>query len=91
MPFERPLIDELVIYIKKNLKKSYTEESLRWALINQGYSKMEVERAMKKANQELANEAPVLKTKPEIEHQIVEPTGFEKYGEKPKKKWRWFG
>lgn len=67
------LVDELSEYIKKNLKKGYTKESLRWALINQGYSKLEVEKAVKKAEMELAEEAPILKTKPEIKYEIVEP------------------
>jgi len=44
----KPFMDELVDYIKKNLKKGYTKEALKWALINQGYSKLEVERALKK-------------------------------------------
>ena len=69
---EKNLLDDLVDYIKKNLKKGYTLESLRWALINQGYSKLEVEKAIKRMEKELAEEAPILKTKPEIEHEIIE-------------------
>ena len=37
---------DLVDYIKRNLKKGYTEDSLKWALVNQGNSKIEVERAI---------------------------------------------
>lgn len=81
---QKALIDELADYIRKNLKKGYTKESLRWALIDQGYSKMEVERAIKKVDMQLASEAPILKTKPEIEHKIIEPKG---YGVKKKRKW----
>lgn len=65
------LVNELTSYIKKNLKKGYTKDSLRWALVNQGYSRMEVEKALQKADEELASEAPVLKTKPSIEHKII--------------------
>jgi len=64
---------ELVEYMKKNLRKGYTKESLKWALVNQGYSKLEVEKAIKRTDEELANEAPILKTKPEIKYEIVEP------------------
>ncbi len=64
---------ELIEYIKKNLKKGYTKESLKWALVNQGYSKLEVEKAIKKTDEELANQAPILKAKPEIKYEIVEP------------------
>lgn len=66
-------VSELTNYIKKNLKKGYTKESLRWALINQGHSKLEVEKALKLVEEELAAEAPILKTKPEIKVEIVEP------------------
>lgn len=77
---EKSLIDDLTEYIKKNLKKGYTRESLRWALSNQGYSKMEVDKALKKAEQELAAEAPILKTKPEIRYEVVEPKQEQKKG-----------
>jgi len=66
-------IGELSVYIKKNLRKGYTKESLKWALVNQGHSKLEVEKAINKAEDELAKEAPVLKTRPEITYDVVEP------------------
>ncbi len=66
-------VGELSEYIKKNLKKGYTKESLKWALVNQGHSKLEVEKAINKAEDDLAKEAPVLKTKPEITYDVVEP------------------
>ena len=66
-------MDELTDYIKSNLKKGYTKESLKWALINQGYSRLEVEKAIKKSDISLAEEAPILKTKPIIKREILEP------------------
>jgi SOS response regulatory protein OraA/RecX len=77
---------ELASYIKRNLRKGYTKESLKWALLNQGYSKIEVERAFYKADTELAAQAPILKAKPEIEYKVLQPT------EEPKKSFwrRWF-
>jgi len=74
---EKGLIDELTDYIKKNLKKGYTQDSLKWALISQGYSKMEIERAFKKVNYQLALNAPILKTKPKIKYELVEPKIYE--------------
>ncbi len=68
-------VDELSGYLKKNLRKGYTKESLKWALVNQGHSKMEVDKAIKKVDEELAREAPILKTKPEITYEVVEPKG----------------
>lgn len=65
-------VEKIVEYIKKNLKKGYTEESLKWALINQGYTRSIVERAIEKAHKELSEKAPVLKSKPVIRYQIID-------------------
>jgi len=62
----------LVEYLKKNLKKGYTPDSLKFALIKQGYSKVAVEEAIKRATNELAEQAPVLKEKPVIKYEIVD-------------------
>ena len=67
-------IAELADYVKKNLKKGYTKESLRQGLLIQGHSKLEVDKAMKKVETDLANEAPILKTKPDITYEVVEPS-----------------
>jgi len=69
--YKRKIVD----YFKKNLKKGYTEDSLRWALINQGYSKISVEDAIMIANRELAQAAPLLKDKPVIKHEIIDEEG----------------
>ena len=69
-------MDELTDYLKKNLRKGYTKESLRWALIKQGYSKLEVDHALAKADELLADEAPVLKSKPTIKHEIIDTKFF---------------
>ncbi len=66
--YKRRLMD----YFKKNLKKGYTTESLKWALINQGYSRTAVEKAMTESQQELAKQAPILKEKPVIKHEILD-------------------
>ena len=62
----------LVEYVKKNLKKGYTLDSLKWALVKQGYSRSMVEEALVIANKELSDEAPVLRDKPEIRHEVVD-------------------
>lgn len=62
----------LVEYFKKNLKKGYTEESLRWALVNQGYSRTMIDTALEKTHKELAEEAPVLKEKPVIKYEVLD-------------------
>jgi len=59
-------INKLTQYVKINLKKGYTLESLKWALVSQGHSRMEVAKAIERVESELSQEAPVLQTKPEI-------------------------
>ena len=59
-------------YFKKNLKKGYTINALKIALLNQGYSKVAVEEAMRRVTRELAEKAPVLKTKPVIKYEIID-------------------
>lgn len=65
-------VKRLAKYIKKNISKGYTLDSLRWALVSQGYSRPIIERAIEQANKELAEQAPIIKEKPVIEHQIID-------------------
>ena len=69
---ETDYIGKLVDYFKTNLKKGYTVESLRWALVGQGYSRTAVERAIEELNKELARKAPILKEEPVIKYEIVD-------------------
>jgi len=59
-------------YLKKNLKKGYTIESLRWALTKQGYSRTTIEQAIIQTHKEFAEAIPVLKEKPIISYQIID-------------------
>ncbi|GBE20062.1 MAG TPA: hypothetical protein ENG87_01295 [Candidatus Pacearchaeota archaeon] len=68
MEYKRKLVD----YIKRNLSKGYTLDSLQIALTNQGYSRSIVERAIEQANKELAQKAPVLKEKPVIKYEVID-------------------
>ena len=64
---------KLTEYIKKNMSKGYTSESLRWALINQRHSRVDVDKAIAQANKELAEQAPVVeKEKPKIKHELYD-------------------
>jgi len=63
-------LGQLADYIKRNLKKGYTKDSLKWALIAQGHSRLEVEKALKRVDLELASEAPILDTKPIIKYEF---------------------
>jgi len=72
MKRDKNYLQELAEYVKKNLKRGYTKESLRWALVSQGHSRIEVEKALRLVDAELASEAPVLKTKPVINYEIID-------------------
>jgi len=62
----------LVNYFKKNLEKGYTQDTLKYALISQGYSRAAVDMAIESANKELAKRAPVIKEKPAIKYEVVD-------------------
>jgi len=63
---------KLVNYFKKNLVKGYTVDALKFALINQGYSRIIVERAIEETNKELSKKAPILKERPQIKYEIID-------------------
>jgi len=68
LDYRRKIVD----YFKRNLTKGYPSDSLKWALINQGYSRAIVEMALEQANKELAEKAPILKDKPVIKYEIID-------------------
>ncbi len=53
-------------YIHKNMGKGYDMDTLKWALIKQGYSRSIVEWAMEQVHKELAEKAPLMETKQEV-------------------------
>ena len=67
--------EQLIEYFKRNLKKGYTTDSLKWALISQGYSRVIVEEALNEAQKEMAKEAPIFKEKPRINYQVLDKDG----------------
>jgi hypothetical protein len=56
-------ITPILTYLRKNLTKGYKPESLKWALINEGYSRIEVEKGMKQVQEELAKEMQIAESK----------------------------
>ena len=63
---------DILEYLKKNLSKGYTLESLKIALIKQGYLGVLIDQSIIKLNQELAKKAPVFKEKPRIKYEILD-------------------
>jgi hypothetical protein len=66
-------IQQIADYIKKNLAKGYTIDSLRVSLQLQGYTRLSIDNAIKLANEQLALNAPVLKEKPQITYKVITP------------------
>lgn len=64
-------IQQLADYIKKNLAKGYTLDSLKITLEQQEYSRTSIENAVKLANEQLAKSAPEMKEKPKINYEII--------------------
>ncbi|PIN77866.1 hypothetical protein COV15_01060 [Candidatus Woesearchaeota archaeon CG10_big_fil_rev_8_21_14_0_10_34_12] len=82
-------IQQLADYIKKNLSKGYTIDSLKTALMAQGYSRMQIDRAIHIANEQLAMDAPKMVEKPVIKIEIEPEVEIKKtFWEKIK---NWFG
>ena len=59
-------IQQIADHIKKNLAKGYTLDSLKFSLMNQGYSRTSIDNAINLANKQLAEQAPPMREKPEI-------------------------
>ena len=64
-------LQQLANYIKKNLVKGYTIESLKFSLMSQGYSRLSVENAIELANKQLALQITPIKEKPQITYKII--------------------
>ncbi len=72
----------LVDYVKRNLAKGYTADTLRWALIRQGNSRSVVELAIDEAKRDLDAEAAKVE-EPKVEY--LDTDNFQSGEEQPKK------
>ena len=71
-------IQQLADYIKRNLAKGYTLDSLKISLEQQEYSRTSIENAIKLANEQLAKSAPEMREKPKIKYKVVSDENAEK-------------
>jgi len=71
MPRQTDYIQQLANYIKRNLAKGYTFDSLRLSLEEQDYSRSAIERAIQLATEQLAREAPPMIEKPVIKYEVI--------------------
>ena len=53
---EGDYMEEIVSYIENNIKKGYRKDQLRFLLINQGYSRSAIDRALKMVDQRAPQE-----------------------------------
>lgn len=64
---------QLIDYFIRNLEsKKYDGDTLSFALIDQGYSRVAVSQAYDEAVKKMAEKAPVLKEKPIIIHEVYD-------------------
>ena len=68
---ETDYIHQIAGYIRKNLLKGYTIDSLKFSLQDQGYGRSEILRAIKIANDDLSKQVPKLVEKPVIKVERV--------------------
>jgi SOS response regulatory protein OraA/RecX len=73
-------VQQLADYLKKNISKGYTMNSLKWALINQGHSRTEIQMAIELANKQMAEAAPKMIEKPVIKFETEPPMEEKKKG-----------
>ena len=59
-------------YLKTNLKKGYTEDSLKWALIKQGHSRTEVSRILEKVKKEISEQKEKDRERPTIKYELYD-------------------
>lgn len=71
--------EEIAEYLRKNAKKGYTLESLKWALVRQGHARAEVEKVIKKVEAEMARESSAPQVKPQV---TLEPAAVQPVEEK---------
>lgn len=71
MPNPRNITQQLADYIKKNLAKGYTLDSLRFSLQSQGYSKISIENSIEIINKKLAHDIPPIKEQPKITYRVL--------------------
>lgn len=68
-------VEQLAEYLKRNIRKGYTLESLKFSLLSQGYTRLSIDNAIVLVNKKLAQEAPLMKEKPQISHAIITDEG----------------
>lgn len=78
VPREQLYLQKLADYIKRNISKGYTLDSLRWALVKQGKNRTEIERAVTLAQQQMAANAPKFQPTARVIIEKEEPKSVKK-------------
>lgn len=73
-------VQQIADYIKKNLRKGYTLDSLKFSLMNQGYSRISIDKAIEVLHEQLAKEAPIMKEKPQISYKMIPEPSYQEPG-----------
>jgi hypothetical protein len=68
----KDIVHQLAEHIIRNITKGYTQDALIVSLMNQGYSRISIEKAMDVANKRLADRAPPMKETPQITYKLID-------------------
>jgi len=66
------ITSQLADYIKRNLAKGYNQDTLKFSLMSQGYSRITVENSLDRAHKELSSTLPPVKEKPQITYRVID-------------------
>lgn len=70
-------LNQLSVYIQKNLDKGYSLDSLKFSLMRQGYSRVAVENAISIARKNLSEKSTTVNQNPETNYRSVEEAPLE--------------
>lgn len=74
---------KLTDYLRKNMSKGYNIESLRWALVSQGYTRTDIDKAIEEVNREMEAAKKKLEEKPVVKYEVFDNDNQQVYPQKP--------
>ena len=62
---------KIIEYLRRNMEKGYDPDSLKWALVKQGYSRTLIDASIKEVKREPIRDPLAVREKPVITHEII--------------------
>lgn len=70
-------------YLRKNMAKGYDPESLKWALVSQGYSRNDIDKAINDIKGEIEASKRASEEKPIVKYEVFDANNQQVYPQKP--------